>query len=64
MELYEKAEEILQRDVGYVPVVWGTPYAAFKPWVRGIKRNRAGEVVIDANIYSRMLTHLYVVEPS
>jgi len=64
MELYEKAEEILQKDVGYIPVVWGTPYAAFKPWVRGLKRNRAGDVVIDANFYSRMLTHLYVVERS
>ncbi len=64
MDLYRKAEEILQRDVGYVPVVWGTPYAALKPWVRGVKRNRAGDVVIDTNIYSRMLTHLYVVERS
>jgi len=62
LKLYRKAEEILQRDVAYVPVAWGTPYAALKPWIRGIKRNRSGEVVIDTYIYSRMLTHLYVVE--
>jgi oligopeptide transport system substrate-binding protein len=64
LALYRKAEGIIQRDVGYVPVVWGTPYAAFKPWVRGVKKNRDGEVVVDANVYTRMLTHLYVVERS
>jgi ABC-type transport system substrate-binding protein len=62
MSLYRKAEEILQTDVGYVPVAWGTPYAALKPWVRGVERNRLGEVVVDSNIYTDMLTHVYIVE--
>jgi hypothetical protein len=48
--------------VGYVPVTWVVRYAAFKPWVRGVEKNRFGEAVVDGNIYVDMLTHLYVVE--
>ena len=62
MAAYYKAEEILQSDVGYVPVTWVVRYGAAKPKVRGIERNRAGELVIDGNIYIDMLTHLYMVE--
>lgn len=62
LEQYRRAEEVLQTDVGYVPVAWITPYAAVKPWVRGVPRNRSGEFVVDANIYSDMLSHLYVLE--
>ncbi len=64
MAHYAKAEEIMQTDVGYVPVAWVVRYAATKPWVRGIEKNRAGERVIDGNIYFDMLTHLYIVEKS
>ena len=59
---YAKAEEIMQTDVGYVPVAWVVRYAAMKPWVRGIEKNRAGESVVEGNIYVDMLSHLYVVE--
>jgi oligopeptide transport system substrate-binding protein len=59
---YARAEEILQSDVGYVPVAWVVRYGATKPWVRGIQKNRAGEPVIEGNIYVDMLPHLYVVE--
>ncbi|MBI4562719.1 MAG: peptide ABC transporter substrate-binding protein, partial [Candidatus Rokubacteria bacterium] len=62
MELYKKAEEVIQTDVGYVPVTWVVRYAAFKPWVKGVEKNRFGEVVVDGNIYVDMLTHLYIVE--
>jgi oligopeptide transport system substrate-binding protein len=62
LSLYRRAEEILQRDVGYVPVTWGTPYAALKPWVKGVPKNRLGEIVVDSNIYIDMLAHLYVVK--
>ncbi len=62
MELYKKAEEVLQTDVGYVPVTWVVRYAAFKPRVRGVEKNRFGEFVVDGNIYVDMLSHLYVVE--
>jgi ABC-type oligopeptide transport system substrate-binding subunit len=59
---YAKAEEIMQTDVGYVPVAWVVRYAAAKPWVRGIERNKQGEMVVEGNIYLNMLPHLYVVE--
>ena len=61
---YARAEEILQTDVGYVPVAWVVRYAAAKPVVRGIERNRQGERVVDGNIYFDMLAHIYMVEKS
>ncbi len=62
LEHYRRAEEILQTDVGYVPVAWTVRYAAAKPWVRGLQKNRQGEPVVDGNIYVDMLSHLYLVE--
>jgi ABC-type oligopeptide transport system substrate-binding subunit len=62
LEAYKKAEEIMQTDVGYVPVAWVVRYAAAKPWVKGIEKNKAGEFVIDGNIYVSMLEHIYMVE--
>jgi oligopeptide transport system substrate-binding protein len=59
---YAKAEEIMQTDVGYVPVAWVARYAAAKPTVRGLEKNRQGELLIDGNIYVDMLPHLYMVE--
>jgi oligopeptide transport system substrate-binding protein len=62
LEHYMKAEEILQTEAGYIPVAWVVRYAAMKPWVRGIEKNRAGEPVVEGNIYLDMLSHLYLVE--
>jgi oligopeptide transport system substrate-binding protein len=62
LEAYKKAEEIMQNDAGYVPVAWVVRYAAAKPWVKGIEKNKAGEFVIDGNIYVSMLEHIYMVE--
>ncbi|MBI2155062.1 MAG: peptide ABC transporter substrate-binding protein [Candidatus Rokubacteria bacterium] len=59
---YAKAEEILQSDVGYVPVAWVVRYGAAKSWVKGLERNRQGEILVDGNIYVDMLQHLYIVE--
>ena len=56
LEHYARAEEILQTDVGYVPVTWVVRYAVAKPSVRGIEKNKAGEQVIEGNIYNDMLT--------
>ena len=61
-ELHAMVEEIMQTDVGYVPVAWTVRYAAAKPNVRGIERNRQGEFVLEANIYVDMLPHLYMIE--
>jgi len=62
MAHYAKAEEIMQTDAGYVPVAWVVRYAAAKPWVKGIEKNKKGEFVIDGNIYVDMLQHIYIVE--
>jgi oligopeptide transport system substrate-binding protein len=62
LEHYKKAEEIMQMDGGYVPVAWVVRYAAAKPWVKGLEKNKAGEFVVDGNIYVDMLQHLYIVE--
>ena len=64
LEHYAKAEEILQSDVGYVPVTWVVRYAVSKPSVRGLEKNKAGEQVIEGNIYNDMLSHLYMIERS
>jgi ABC-type oligopeptide transport system substrate-binding subunit len=64
LEHYARAEEIMQRDVGYVPVAWVVRYAAAKPVVRGLEKNKQGELVVDGNIYTDMLQHLYIVEKS
>ena len=50
----------MQTDVGYVPVAWVVRYAAAKPWVKGIEKNKAGEFVVDGNIYVDMFEHIYI----
>ena len=62
LDAYKKAEEIMQQDVGYVPVAWVVRYAAKKPWVAGIEKNKAGEYVVDGNIYVDMFEHIYITE--
>ena len=62
LDHYKKAEEIMQQDVGYVPVAWVVRYAAKKPWVAGIEKNKAGEFVVDGNIYVDMFEHIYITE--
>ena len=59
---YAKAEEIMQTDVGYVPVAWVVRYAVAKATVRGIEKNRHGEFVVDGNIYIDMLPHIHMLE--
>jgi ABC-type oligopeptide transport system substrate-binding subunit len=59
---YAKAEEILQTDAGYIPVAWVARWAAAKPTVRGLEKNKLGENVVEGNIYFDMLPHLYIVE--
>src|SRR5712664_4234030 len=62
LDNYKKAEEIMQQDVGYVPVAWVVRYAAKKPWVGGLEKNKAGEYVVDVNIYVDMFKHIYITE--
>jgi ABC-type oligopeptide transport system substrate-binding subunit len=62
LAIYRQAEEILQQDVGYVPVVWGLFFGMFKPWVRGMPRNKQGKIMVDGNIYRWAREHMYIVE--
>ena len=64
LEIYMKAEEILQQDVGYVPVVWGLFFGMFKPWVQGQPRNSREQIMVDGNIYRWAREHIYIVEHS
>jgi ABC-type oligopeptide transport system substrate-binding subunit len=59
---YARAEEILQSDVAYIPVAWIVGYAAARPWVRGFEVNRTGERVLDGDLWTDMLSRLYVLE--
>jgi ABC-type oligopeptide transport system substrate-binding subunit len=59
LEIYRQAEQIIQEDVGYMPLVYRLDNYVFKPWVKGIAVNQQGYVVPDGNIYVRMLTKVY-----
>ena len=59
---YARAEEIMQTDGGYVPVAWVARWAAAKPQVRGLEKNKLGETVVDGNIYVDMLPRVYIVD--
>ena len=61
LDIYRQAEEILQQDVGYVPVVWGVFFGMFKPWVQGVPRNSL-KVMVDGNIYRWSREHMYILE--
>ena len=58
---YARAEDVLQTEVGYIPVAWIVGRGAAKPWVRGFQTNRAGERLLDGDLYADMLSRLYVV---
>jgi ABC-type oligopeptide transport system substrate-binding subunit len=62
LEIYMQAEEVLQRDVGYVPVIWGLFFGMFKPWVHGQPRNSREQIMVDGNIYRWAREHMYIVE--
>jgi len=62
LEIYMQAEEVLQQDVGYVPVVWGIFFGMFKPWVQGVPRNSREKVMVDTGIYRWSREHIYILE--
>jgi ABC-type oligopeptide transport system substrate-binding subunit len=59
---YAKAEELMQMDAGYIPVAWVTRWAAVKPHVRGLEKNKQGEFVVDGNIYFDTFPNVYLVD--
>lgn len=60
LEIYKQAEKLIQEDVGYIPVVFRVDQYAFKPWVKNVPINQQGYVVAEGNIYTRMLTQVYI----
>jgi ABC-type oligopeptide transport system substrate-binding subunit len=60
LEIYRQAEEVIQTDVGYIPLVYRVDNYVFKPWVKGLPVNNFGQAVPDGNIYVRMLTKVSV----
>lgn len=54
VEIYHQAEEIIQGDVGYMPLVYRLDQYIFKPWVKNVAVNNQGYTVPDGNIYVRM----------
>ena len=60
LAIYRQAEEIIQTDVGYMPLVYRVDNYVFKPYVKGIAVNNFGQLVPDGNIYVRMLTKAYI----
>jgi hypothetical protein len=43
-------------------VAWVTRWAAAKPTLRGLEKNKQGEALVDGNIYFDMFPHVYMVE--
>jgi ABC-type transport system substrate-binding protein len=60
LAIYQQAEEIIQNDVGYMPLVYRVDNYVFKPYVKGVAVNTFGQLVPDGNIYVRMLTKAYI----
>jgi ABC-type transport system substrate-binding protein len=60
LEIYRQAEQIIQEDVGYMPIVYRVDQYAFKPWVKDLPENRQGFTVPEGNIYVRMLSDISV----
>lgn len=58
LEIYKKAEKVIQGDVGYIPVVYRVDNYAFKPWIKDVAVNRQGFWVPDGNIYIRMMANV------
>lgn len=60
LEIYRQAEQIIQEDVGYMPLVYRLDQYAFKPWIKNVPVNNQGYAVPDGNIYVRMMTKVSI----
>jgi ABC-type oligopeptide transport system substrate-binding subunit len=60
LDIYHQAEEVIQGDVGYIPLVYRTDMNVFKPFVKGVPVNAQGYAVPDGNIFVRSLTRTYI----
>ncbi|RIK41274.1 MAG: peptide ABC transporter substrate-binding protein, partial [Chloroflexi bacterium] len=60
LEIYRKAEIIMQTEVAYIPVVYRNAYDVYKPWVKGVPVNKQGYVIPNGNIYVSMWNTMYI----
>ena len=60
LALYRQCEEIIQTDVGYIPVAFRVDQNAFKPWVQNLPVSQLGSTVPDGNIFVRAMTQMYI----
>lgn len=54
LAVYKKAEEVIQQDVGYIPVVYRQDTYALKPWLKDVPVNKQGYTVLVGNIYTKL----------
>ena len=60
--LYAQADEVMIKEAGAVFAYYPLAYGLQKPTVRGVPKNKAGQLVPDWNIYQRMMDSIYMVE--
>lgn len=53
LDLYKQCEQIIQEDVGYIPIGYRVDFYAFKPWVQNVPVNSLGQRVANGNIFVR-----------
>ncbi len=59
LEYYFQAEQIMQEEVAYIPIVYRNAYDVYKPWVKGVPVNSQGFVLPNGNIYVGMWNSIY-----
>ena len=60
LKVYAQAEDVIQEDVGYIPVVYRQDTYAIKPWVKDVPVNKQGYTVMVGNIYTRLTDRVQV----
>jgi ABC-type transport system substrate-binding protein len=60
LEMYRQAEQIIQEDVGYMPLVYRLDQYVFKPWIKNVAVNNQGYTVPNGNIYVRMYDNVTI----
>ena len=60
LKVYAEAEDVIQEDVGYIPVVYRQDTYAIKPWVKDVPVNKQGYTVMVGNIYTRLTDRVQV----
>ncbi|HEX5164995.1 MAG TPA: peptide ABC transporter substrate-binding protein [Thermomicrobiales bacterium] len=59
LEYYRQAEQIMQDEVAYIPIVYRNAYDVYKPWVKGVPVNMQGFALPNGNIYVGMWNTVY-----